>query len=218
MNRVLIVAVHPDDETLGCGGTILKHLAHGDEVMWLICTDLAADHEYRSERRDEIDRVANAYGIHLVHKLGLNTTRVDDYPLADIVEMVSKIIEEYRPSILYMPFKNDVHSDHRVIFQAAYSCTKSFRYPYVKTIYMMETLSETEFGSSVAGDQFTPNVYVDVTPYMKKKIDIMALYRGEMRPHPFPRSEECIRALGRIRGAVAGCDYAESFQLLRDIR
>jgi len=107
-----------------------------------------------------------------------------------------------------------MHSDHRKIFEAAYSCTKSFRYPFIKKIYMIETLSETEFAPSTKED---PNVFVDISKYMDKKIEIMKVFESEIGVHPFPRSERNLRALGTLRGATAGCEYAESFVLLKEI-
>jgi LmbE family N-acetylglucosaminyl deacetylase len=123
-----------------------------------------------------------------------------------------------QPNIIYLPFKGDVHSDHRKIFEASYSCTKSFRYPFIKKIYMMETLSETEFATSTKEDCFIPNVLVDISGHMEKKIEIMKIFKSEIAPHPFPRSERNLRALATFRGAAAGCDYAESFVLLKEIQ
>jgi LmbE family N-acetylglucosaminyl deacetylase len=134
------------------------------------------------------------------------------------VDKISKIINDLKPNIVYLPFKSDVHSDHRTIFEAVYSCTKSFRYPFIKKIYMMETLSETEFAPSTKESNFIPNVFVDISAYIDKKIEIMRIYESELGNHPFPRNERNIKALATFRGATAGCDYAESFMLLREIR
>ena len=118
---------------------------------------------------------------------------------------------------IYFPFKGDAHSDHKYIFDAAYSCTKSFRYSFIKKIYMMEVLSETEFAISANDSGFIPNVFVDISRYIDKKIKIMNVYESELGKHPFPRSEKNLRALATFRGATSGCDYAESFMLLKEI-
>ena len=222
MDKVLIVAVHPDDETLGCGGTLLKHKAHGDEIHWMIATDVKESEGFKKEvieRRDrEISQVSKMYDFNAIHKLGLSTMRVDEYSMSELIGSISKIISDVKPSIIYLPFKSDVHSDHRYIFDAAYSCTKSFRYPFIKKIYMVETLSETEFAPSTKEDSFIPNVFVDISKFMDKKLEIMNVFKSELGEHPFPRSERNLKALGTLRGATAACEYAESFMLIKEVR
>ena len=217
MKNILVLAVHPDDETLGCGGTLLKHKANGDNIHWLIATQTDPQGEFFQKRKEEIALVAKAYGFASVHHLELQSMRVDEYSMSTLIAKISQIITQVKPEILYLPFKNDVHSDHRKIFEAAYSCTKSFRYPFIEKIYMMETLSETEFAPSTTDESFIPNVFVDVSGYLEEKIAIMKLYKREMAEHPFPRSEQNMRALATLRGATAGCEYAESFMLLKEI-
>ena len=217
MNKVLIIAVHPDDETLGCGGTLLKHKANGDEIHWLICTHTDIKNNFYSLREEEIKQVHDFYNFDTVTNLQLKTMQVDEYSMSKLIGRISKVINEVKPNIMYLPFKGDVHSDHRKIFEASYSCTKSFRYPFIKKIYMIETLSETEFAPSTKEDSFIPNVFVDISEFMDKKIEIMKVYESEIAEHPFPRSERNIRALATLRGATAGCEYAESFMLIKEI-
>ena len=216
-NKVLVVAVHPDDETLGCGGTLLKHKESTDEIHWLICTTIDKSHSYYEKRAKEIKEVSDAYKFDSVHNLRLKTMRVDEYSMSELIVKISKIINEVQPNIIYLPFKGDVHSDHRAIFEASYSCTKSFRYPFVKKIYMIETLSETEFAPSTKEDSFIPNTFVDISKHMNKKIDIMKIFESEIENHPFPRSERNLEALATLRGATSGVEYAESFVLLKEI-
>lgn len=217
-DRVLVVAVHPDDETLGCGGTILKHQSTSDEIHWLIATTINQNNSYYAKRVEEIEKVNKMYNFDSVHNLQLETMRVDEYTMSDLIGKISTVINEIKPTIIYLPFKGDVHSDHRKIFEAVYSCTKSFRYPFIKKIYMMETLSETEFAPSTKEDSFVPNVFVDISDFMDRKIEIMKLFESEIKEHPFPRSEENIKALAIFRGASCGCRYAESFMLLKEIK
>ena len=107
----------------------------------------------------EIKKVSELYGFDSVRRLGLSTMKVDHYSMGDLVSKISSVINEIQPNIIYLPFKSDVHSDHRVIFNASFSCTKSFRYPFIRKVYMMETLSETEFAASTKEDSFIPNVF-----------------------------------------------------------
>ena len=217
-NKVLIIAVHPDDETLGCGGTLLKHKANGDEIHWLICTQTDIKNDFYNIREQEIQKVYDLYNFDTVTNLQLKTMQVDEYSMSELIGKISKVMNEVKPNIIYLPFKGDVHSDHRKIFEASYSCTKSFRYPFIKRIYTIETLSETEFAPSTKEDSFIPNVFVDISEFMDKKIEIMKVYESEIAEHPFPRSQRNLRALATLRGATAGCEYAESFMLLKEIK
>ncbi len=217
INKVLVVSVHPDDETLGCGGTLLKHKDLGDETHWLICTHVNNNKEFSAIRDEEIKEVSTMYLFDSTTNLMLNTMRVDEYSMSELVQKISAVIKDVEPNIIYLPFRGDVHSDHRVIFDAAYSCTKSFRYPFIEKIYMMETLSETEFAPVFKDDIFVPNMFVNIDKYINKKIDIMKIYKSEIQEPPFPRSQENIKALATFRGASSGCEYAESFMLLKEI-
>jgi N-acetylglucosamine malate deacetylase 1 len=217
-NKVLVIAVHPDDETLGCGGTLLKHKSNGDDIHWLICTQTNKNDNFYKVREKEIKKVSKLYKFDSVINLKLKTMQVDEYTMSKLIGKISKVINDIKPNIVYLPFKGDVHSDHRKIFEAAYSCTKSFRYPFIKKIYMIETLSETEFAPSSKEDSFIPNVFVNISKYMNKKLEIMKVFESEIAEHPFPRSERNIKALGTLRGATCGCEYAESFVLLKEIR
>jgi len=217
LDKVLVIAVHPDDETLGCGGSLLKHKSNGDELHWLICTTIDKNNSYFDKREKEIEKVTELYNFDSVNNLNLNTMHVDEYTMSYIIGKISKIISEIKPNIVYLPFFGDVHSDHRKIFDAAFSCTKSFRYPYIKKIYMMEILSETEFAPSTKEGSFIPNSFVDISEYFENKIKIMKVFESEIGKHPFPRSEDNLRALATFRGATCGCKYAESFMLLKEI-
>lgn len=216
-NKILVITVHPDDETLGCGGTLLKSKVNGNEIHWLICTTIDKNHSYYETREREIKKVSKMYGFDSVHNLRLETTKVDEYSLNDLIGKISNVINVVKPNTIYLPFKSDIHSDHRKIFEASYSCTKSFRYSFIKKIYMMEILSETEFAPSTKEDSFTPNVFVDISDYITQKIEIMKIFQSELKEHPFPRSEKNLKALATFRGATCGCEYAESFMLLKEI-
>ena len=220
-NNVLVIAVHPDDETLGCGGTLLKHKANDDAVHWLIITSIKEENGFAASvveaRRQEIKAVSSMYGFDGVHDLDFPTTRLDETPFSRLTSRISDVFEQVEPNIVYLPFKSDVHTDHQIAFKAAYSCTKTFRCPSIKKIVMMETLSETEFVPSTKEDGFIPNMFVDITDFIERKIEVMNIYKSETSPHPFPRSERNIRALATFRGATAGCEYAESFMILKEI-
>lgn len=221
MSSVLVVAVHPDDETLGCGGTLLKHKAAGDRIHWLIATAMDEKRGYSRKavlkREKEIGSVGDMYGFSTVHRLDIPTTSVDTLPFNELTKKINSVFNLVKPETIYLPFMKDAHSDHRIIFDAAYCCTKTFRCKYVKNIMMMETISETEFAPPVNEFVFAPNYFVDVTGFMKKKMAIMRVFESELGRHPFPRSLKNITALATKRGATAGCRYAEAFMILRRI-
>ncbi len=217
--RILVVAPHPDDEVLGCGGTLLRRKAEGAELAWLIVTGMSADAGWPSERiearEQEIAAVAAMMGFSHVANLRLPAARLDGYPMADLVAQFAKVFEEFQPDEVMVPHRSDVHTDHRIAFDAAVACTKPFRYPFVRRVVAYETLSETD--AALDPDQhFRPNWFVDITAYLEKKLTAAAIYRSEMAPFPFPRSGEALRALAAVRGAASGFRAAEAFQLLRE--
>ena len=221
MSTVLVVAPHPDDETLGCGGTLLRHLAEGDQVHWLIMSTITTDAGFSlkkvESREKEIQQVANQYGFASFHQADFISTQLDTYPMSSLIDVASGYISEIKPDLLYLPYRQDVHSDHAAVFDAVSSCTKSFRYPHIKSVKVYETLSETEFSLGTGDAQFKPNCWIDISDYVDRKIEIMTSFDGEMAPHPFPRSEYNIRALATLRGATAGFNAAESFMILKEV-
>jgi len=221
MKKILAVAVHPDDETLGCGGSLLRHKAEGDKIYWLIITNISEEGGYSPDqvekRQKEIDRVAGFCGFDEVFKLDFPTTELDQIPTVQLLTGINNVINKIRPEILYIPFHSDVHTDHQITFKALMSCTKNFRYPFIRRILMYETLSETEFAPPLPKYAFLPNVFVDITDFFERKCESMLLYQGEVMAAPYPRSLEAIEALAKYRGSRIGVKYTEAFMLLLDI-
>jgi len=220
MKKVLIVAPHPDDETLGCGGAILRHLKEGDEVYWLICTtineEMGSSKESIEIRADEIRRVAGAFQFTGFEQLNLPAAGLDQIPQNQIIEGVSRYLNETQADTLYLPYRNDAHSDHANVFDATVSCTKSFRYPFVKRVRVYETLSETDFSFRTDDPGFKPNLWIDISEFIDQKIDIMKIYESEVAAHPFPRSIDCIESLAKLRGSTVAVKFAESFISIKD--
>ena len=219
--KILVISPHPDDETLGCGGTILKHKDIGDKIYWLIVTNIDVKDEWNKdtvkERQKEIKRVAEMYSFEKIFKLDYPAAKLDVIPIQKIIESISKVIFEIKPEIIYLPNRSDVHTDHQITFKTAYSCTKNFRYPFIRKILMYETLSETEFAPALPENTFIPNVFVDITKYFGKKLEIFKIYKSEVMKEPLPRSLGSIKALARFRGSQIGVEYAEAFMLVGEI-
>ncbi|QEK11317.1 PIG-L family deacetylase [Crassaminicella thermophila] len=219
--KILFISVHPDDETLGCGGTILKHSKNGDEIYWLILTDVSKELGYTNEfiinRQTQIDEVSKAYNFKKVYKLGYPTTKLHSIEFNELISKISSVINEVKPSIVYTVNRSDIHTDHQVAAKAIMSCTKSFRYPFIKKILMYECISETEIAYPLQENIFIPNAYCDISDFIEEKINIMKIYESEIQESPLPRSIENIKALARFRGSTVGVHYAEAFMLIRDV-
>lgn len=220
--RVLVISVHPDDETLGCGGTILKHRMAGDSICWLIVTQA---HEPRWSRETiqrkaiEVEKVTSAYDFERVITLKMPTTQLDTLPHGELMVRISEAISEARPECVYLIHGGDIHTDHRIVFETTMGVLKPFysgRHK-VRRILCYETLSSTEAIPPNVARVFVPTVFHDITPFMEQKLEIMSLYASEAQPYPMPRASESIRALARFRGAVVGLEYAEAFSLMREL-
>lgn len=218
-NRILVVAPHPDDEVLGCGGTLLRRRAEGAELGWLIVTGISEQTGWPAEqvqqRDHEIAQVASQIGFSQVFNLRLPTAQLDRFPMKELIDQFSAVFKSFQPEELLLPNRSDVHTDHRIVFDAAAACAKWFRYPSVRRVLAYETISETEF--CLEGDcVFQPNCFVDISDFLEQKLQIMAIYQSELGIFPFPRSGEAVRALATLRGGTSGFMAAEAFQLLRE--
>lgn len=218
----LVVSAHPDDETLGCGGTLLKYAANGEKIYWLIMTSA---HEPKWSAKDirtkscEINQVAEAYGIEKCFRLGLPTARLDTISQEDLMQSIGDVIAETSPETVLMVHGGDIHSDHRITFTSAITVMKPAymgRFG-IKRILTYETLSSTEAGAVGREYPFEPNVFSIITPYIDRKVEIMNLYKSEAQIDPMPRGPSAIKALARLRGATIGAEYAEAFMMLRQI-
>jgi len=219
--KVVVISAHPDDEALGCGGTLLKHKSNGDDIFWIIVTNVFESHGFSKERvasrQHEIKKVADMFGFSSVHNLNYPTMSLDSTSLNTLIPKISEVFNEIKPEVIYVMNRSDAHSDHRITFEAVAACTKSFRYPFIKRVLMYECLSETEFAPALPEKAFIPNYFVDITSFFDQKVSIMNVYESELAEHPFPRSLKNIEALAVYRGASVGVVYAEAFQLIKYI-
>lgn len=221
MKNVIVISAHPDDETLGAGGTLLKHKSAGDKIFWLIVTNVFESSGYSAERVNsrklEIKKVEALYGFERTIIFNYPTMSLTSSSLLTLIPEISKVFSEVKPEIIYSLNRSDAHSDHRYLSDAVMACTKSFRYPYIKKVLMYECISETEFAPAFNEKVFVPNYFVDITEYIDMKLEIMRVFESELGEPPFPRSEENIKALARFRGSSVGCHFAEAFQVVKII-
>lgn len=217
--RTLVIAPHPDDEVLGVGGTLLRRKAQGASIAWLIMTKISTDLGWSPtavlQRVNEIEQITNLFKFDKVFELNYATTQLDQFKMSDLVSAVSEVVNEYRPSEIFVPHSSDIHSDHRVTFEVVASSIKWFRNPSIRRVLAYETLSETDFALD-SFKRFQPNVYVNIEGFLEDKLRAMNIYSSEIKDFPFPRSEEAISALAALRGASSGFLAAEAFELLRE--
>lgn len=219
MKKLLVFSPHSDDETLGAGGMLLKHVKEKDEIYWVNVTNAKEEYGYPKEVEiqgiDEVNTVASLYGVKELIDLRLEPAGLDKYRISELVQIFADIVNKIQPQIIIIPFQYDIHTDHRIVFDAVYSCTKSFRFPSIEKVLCMEILSETDYAITDHG--FVPNYYVDISDYIDKKIEIMKKYKNEIKPSPFPRNEDAIRGLAKFRAAGCNAEYAEAFRVIKEI-
>lgn len=217
----MVIAVHPDDETLGCGGTLLRLKEMGKKTAWLIVTNTNNNplfsEAFITTRNAEVDKVKERYGFDKTYWLPFWAGKLEDVPKFDIVNAIDAAVKEFKPDTIFLPFPWDIHKEHQVAFEAALACTKVFRNSFVKRVVLMETPSETDFAPAYVVNSFNPNLFIDISGHIDEKLDIMRLFESEVQPHPFPRSVESLQALATYRGGQAGCSAAESFMVIKEI-
>jgi len=215
----LVIAPHPDDELLGCGGTLLRAKAEGQEIHWATLTEVKEEYGYSSDRVQsrtaEIAKVSTGMGFDSHTSLGFRPAGLDESQLGELIGSLGKLIEAVQPSIVYLPFSGDVHSDHRLVFNAGMACAKWFRYPSVRKVMSYEILSETDFSLSRT-EVFLPNYFVNIANYLDRKLELLGLYESELGEFPFPRSLKAVSSLAAVRGVSSGYTAAEAFMVLRE--
>lgn len=219
--KTIVIAPHADDEMLGCGGTLLRRRDEGGIIGWLLMTvpteTCGWTREQIEKRQQEIATVRDQLGIEHTHCYQLHhpASSLDQQPLSQLVQEIDKVFQEFRPNEILVPHPGDIHSDHRVTFQAAISNSKWFRHPCINKIMAYETISETDASLNQL-DCFQPTVFYEITTQLEEKLELAQVYASEIGGFPFPRSTEALAALAKVRGAQSGFLAAEAFQLLRE--
>lgn len=219
--KVLVVAAHPDDEILGVGGTVRKHVLAGDEVSLLIACE-GVSMRYEDEHHQRVVAQAREAGEILgaseVLFGELPDQRLDTLPRVEVIARVEEVVRRVVPGIVYTHFAGDVNHDHGVLFEAVQVATRPYSAPFVREVLAFETPSSTEWGAPAVQGAFVPQVFVDVSHTLEDKIRAFCRYEREVRPAPHPRSPESLRARARTWGSVIGVDAAEVFSVIRCIR
>jgi LmbE family N-acetylglucosaminyl deacetylase len=221
----LVVAAHPDDEVLGCGGTLARMASRGHPVHVLLLADgetsRATGAQPRggrnrlAKRRKAAEAAGEILGLSSLQLLDLPDNRLDSLALLDVVQQVEAVVQRYRPAIVLTHHAGDVNIDHRVAHDAVIAACRPQPGHSVRTLLFFEVPSSTEWRPPSSAPPFDPNWFVDISATLRKKLQALEAYEAEMRPFPHPRSVEAVKALAKWRGASMGMVAAEAFVLGR---
>ncbi len=225
--KVLVIAAHPDDEILGCGGTVARLVQEGHEVHFAILGEgVTSRHSQRADA--DANQLANLHrqahaaaakvGVKNVILHQMPDNRLDAAPLLEVVKVAESLVDGLRPEVIYTHHGGDLNVDHGVVYRAVLTATRPVAGQPVRDIYAFEVPSSTEWAFQHLEPAFRANVFVDVARTLEAKIAAMSCYETEARQFPHPRSPEALRAIAARWGSVAGCLAAEAFELVRSVR
>lgn len=227
INQVLVVAAHPDDEVLGCGGTIARHVDSGDQVQVLIVAEGSTSRQLVRDRRqvrDELSSLAKAaqaagsiLGATGVELLDLPDNRLDSLDRLDLIKRIEERVEHHQPQCVYVHHAGDLNIDHRRLHEAVVTACRPTPGHVVRRLLSFEVVSSSEWQPPGSAPAFYPNWFVDISDQWERKREALLAYASEMRDWPHARSIEAVEHLARWRGAQAGVEAAEAFCLLRNL-
>jgi LmbE family N-acetylglucosaminyl deacetylase len=223
--RILIIAAHPDDEILGCGGTAARLVNEGHEVFTAILgegvtsrddsRDTGKREQDVTELKKHIHHANHLLGVKEVFTFDLPDNRFDSVDLLDVVKIVEKLKVQVKPEILFTHYEQDLNIDHRITFQAVQTATRPMVGETVKELYSFEVLSSTEWNYPLS---FSPDCFFDISGTIETKVAAMAKYPGELREYPHPRSLKGIRLAAQLWGMKTGLGFAEAFKIIRILK
>jgi LmbE family N-acetylglucosaminyl deacetylase len=224
--NILVIAAHPDDEVLGCGGAIARYSGEGHQVHVAILGE-GVTSRYASRDRadgglvDELHghsrRVSELLGAKALHTFSLPDNRFDTVPLIDVVKIIEGLVEELQPQMVFTQHGGDLNVDHVVVFRATLTAVRPLANRSVKRLYAYEVASSTEWAFQQFSPVFQPSLFLDISQTLDLKIKAMEIYEGEIRAFPHPRSPEALHATALRWGSVAGLPAAEAFQCIYEI-
>ncbi len=228
---ILVVAAHPDDEVLGAGGAIAWHRRRGDRVFILIMGEgLGARFSTRqaalaatkgrgfARLHEEIMRAHRLLGVTRTFHRQFPDNRFDSVDLLDLVKAVEEVKRQVKPHVVYTHHAGDLNVDHRLTCEAVLTACRPLVGETVKQILSFEVLSSTEWAPPRMDRAFLPNMFLEISAVLNRKLKAMACYRSELRQPPHPRSLDAIRHQAKLWGAKVGVDAAEAFELIRSVR
>ena len=225
--KILIVAAHPDDEVLGCGGTILKHVADGDSVHIVIMAegitsrdsvrDIVKNTSLLEKLHSQSYMVAKRLGAQSLTMFRFPDNRMDSVNLLDIIKKIEQVVDNVKPDVIYTHHGGDINIDHQITNKTVITASRALPGKSVKQILFFETLSSTDYQLIDRNNIFVPNWFVDIENEINNKIEILKIYDSEMREYPHSRSYEGVKLLAQYRGLAVGHKYIEAFSIGRNI-
>lgn len=214
--RVVVIAPHNDDEILGVGGTMLKLVKQGHEVI--VCEVTAGDSDNEMVRLQKREAVESHELIGVkTHFMDLPVVGLREMKTTELNDAFQRTMRKLNPDIVFIPHKGDMHIDHRMTIEAVMVALRPVTFPDLKAIYAYETLSETEWNTPSLDNVFVPTMFVDITDEIDMKLEAMKCHNSQLCNYPHPRSLESIRALAMQRGSTVCKEYAEAFVVIREI-
>lgn len=214
-NKVLVIAAHPDDELLGCGGTVALHTKNGDEVYSLIVCE-GESVRYANQdinQKNSTTEAASVLGVKDVRMMDYPDQKLDTFNLTEIIQSIEVVVREIKPNIVYTQFGGDVNRDHELLFKAAMVATRPTE-EYIEAVFAFDTASSTEWGYP---RNFTPDTWVDIKETLDIKLKAMACYKSELCGYPHPRSLEGLKYKAHAWGNQCCLDAAEVFMTIRQV-
>lgn len=219
--KLLVIAPHPDDEVLGCGGTIRRLTREGHKAHVVVVTkgwEPLFPKTQVEQVREEARAANQRLGVADLRFLDLPVTKLSQLPEHELNSAMDELLDSVQPDCVMLPFCSDVHEDHRQVFDAAMVALRPLPHRLgIKRILCYETLSETHWHCPGAGAAFQPQVFVDISDHLADKLDAMRCYQSQLQASPGARSLAAIEALARFRGMSVHCPAAEAFMLVREL-
>lgn len=223
----MIIAAHPDDEVLGCGGTIAKHVDQGHDVSILIIAEgytsrsIKSDEKVNTSKVNELKvaakKAANCLGIKKLKNLDLPDNRLDSIDRLELIKLIEAEINATRPKVIYTHHSGDVNIDHRRIHEAVITACRPTPTNTVRKIISFEVPSSTEWQTPGSNAPFTPNLFINIENQLSRKLQAINFYKSEMREWPHSRSAKAVKNYALCRGSQSGCEAAEAFMILRSL-
>jgi LmbE family N-acetylglucosaminyl deacetylase len=225
MRKVLSIVAHPDDEVLGCGGTIARLSKKGNEIYVLILgegitsrDDIRDKQKRKSEilaLRRQAEEANKLLGIKKIFFYDFPDNRFDTVPFLDIVKVIEKIKNQIKPEIIFTHYEKDLNIDHQITYKAVITAARPLEEETVKEIYSFEIPSSTEWTYPLS---FSPNMFYDISETIDVKIKALKEYKSELKKYPYPRSLEGVELTAKNWGMKVGLNYAEAFKIVRIVK
>ncbi len=218
--NILVVSAHPDDEVLGLGGTLARHVQRNDAIYPAIFAD-ASQVRYSEVQREDLkiacEKSCAELGVNTPEFLGFPDQKLDTYSQIDLTKAIENLIVKYKCEVVYTHHFGDINRDHQLLHQATLVATRPKPGGIVRQVLSYSVPSSTEWSPFLPSGSFLPNWFVDISPTLQQKLRALAHYSSEIPPYPHPRSLEAVETQAKFWGSSVGFEYAEPFMLLRNL-